>query len=424
MPMRKRSVSSLESLRQYQSSESIHQDFENPWRRLRTGSNPAKQQEVSQQESSKIESSRRACLDMGLSSKDLMPLTPEVLIEEHGRISPCTTPVPDCAKPPRKPSRSKPEKMFGKLRGSIEKLGKGSEKKSGEPQRTADHEKEPSQEPPTPSQLAGAYNWQKAVTVAIAGLPWKTLAKMSVKMMIALEMRELWQAVMVNLPRKWRKHMLRLPIVSTIQSVLPKKYWAVLKDLSLPAVKTLKLVVPHPKGMRWYRAYKALKGWRTMWLGNILGTMNRVRRLRRLSIQKSLLGIGILVAMHEAIDFLHSKFEMMLSLEEQVVADKLTAQLQKRALFTSRTPETLAMLRDTGIAAMERIDEAKCLTEAQKFKVLLWSTVNAQMVSKVERSGLFTILKNGGGGLEMHKSNSTGAPGILHKLVGWAMPKR
>lgn len=237
----------------------------------------------------------------------------------------------------------------------------------------------------------------------------------------------LWKAVNMWLAPLVKT--VRIPILGPLAALLPKKWGKVLKEISLPLYRIVhvSLVQKNRVGVMLARVHQKWGGARSLWTLSWLTKLKCVQRANNNRIAPTLAKLGIAAALSLWVNSWKETPKFTITRRSYPAYKELLLALKKRALYTSKTPETLAMLRETGIAWLKREENeplVKDLTGEEVLDLLQAAVVRAMLPDKLERAGMDALLKNGSLLRKFKNINSRGWNTPLDWLVGHRMPKR
>lgn len=260
--------------------------------------------------------------------------------------------------------------------------------------------------------------------------PWKWSKKTALWMTRAWAVYsavQLWVAVQM-----WAgpisKH-IRIPILGPLRHLLPKRYGNILKEISLPLYQTIAVVVrPRNKmGVILAKIHEKYGGWRSLYTLSWLKNLRSVRRANDHRLWPAVSRLMLAAATHMWVQTWEEPLDIQITERSAPVFEALSLALKKRSMFTSRTPETLAMLRETGISWLKHEDNEELvgkLEPEEVHRVLQAAVVNAMLPDSYEKASVGSILKGSRAMRRLKNINTRGWDRIVDLVWGLRLPKR
>lgn len=255
----------------------------------------------------------------------------------------------------------------------------------------------------------------------------KTGAKWVARGLMLFYMVRAWIGVKTWLCPLYRSLSFNLPIVSTLLAVVPKKWAAVIKQIGLPYIKAVNLIITqsNSKGAFWAEVHRKYGGWKSCWTLSWLKNVKCVRQANACRLSKIWFGPTLTLGLMMWIDTWTEDLKVSITARSLPVYNSLLHHLKTWALHSSRTPETLAMLRSTAVAWMAKNDEkAEHLTDEEKYMVIVAAITNAMIPGVSETSAVDAMLGQGSRLQKMFNVNKRGWTNPIMGLIGKRMPTR
>lgn len=276
------------------------------------------------------------------------------------------------------------------------------------------------------AKLAG--NTQLAVT--IEQTPLDQLLQWPLLLVRAVALKQLFDLFLTV--RMWASRVhtgvaFRLPILSTLLALVPKKWQRVLLDMDLPIVKAFRATIApmNKSGVFWAEVHRKYGGLPSL---GLLSWLKHLRCVKYANAHRPSKTVPPLLATMAVWYYLETRSQgLTVKTTERAVAvtEKLTSHLRSHALFTSRTPETAQMLKQTANAWLARNEEAlEGMTHGELEAILVTAVSQSMIPSQTEQMGLNSMLKASPLLRRFFNVNTKGYPSALGWLTGMTMPKR
>ncbi len=255
----------------------------------------------------------------------------------------------------------------------------------------------------------------------------KTAVKWVARGLMLFYMVRAWIGIKTWLSPLYRSLSFNLPVVSTLLAVVPKKWASVIKQLGLPYMKAINLIIEqsNSKGAFWAEVHRKYGGWKSCWTLNWLKNIECVRKANACRLSKIWLGPTLTLGLMLWVETWTEDLKVSITSRSLPVYDELLHHLKTWALHSSRTPETLAMLRSTAVAWMAKNeDKVEFLTHDEKYMVIVAAVTNAMIPGVSEASAVDAMLGQSGRLRKMFNLNKRGWSNPIAGLLGKRLPTR
>nr|UHS71936.1 MAG: hypothetical protein [Carmotetraviridae sp.] len=187
----------------------------------------------------------------------------------------------------------------------------------------------------TGSELAKEYQGQSPLQFS------KKWAKRATNAMLLISLVNLWNSL-----RMWMGDLhirFNIPILSTLKSMIPRKFYAPVEQIGLPFIKVINflLVGKNKWGVRMHQFHKKWGGWKSLWMLNPLKNLKSVKLAAEYHPSRIWWQPLVVLGLRMWINTWKEDLIVQLTRRTVPLYQDLLAHLRQWSAYTSRTPDTV-----------------------------------------------------------------------------------